>query len=129
MNKDTAQKAAKWWGEQLHGTVKLDNGDNSETGAMTFVLASMLQGIEKGKQSEVDITNFEKELATILLNDKRQWVTVGVDYNPDYILSEAAKKAHCNLGMTSLPWKTMMWIHDEEIKVAVGYGAEPQVLP
>ncbi len=124
MNKDVAQKAAKWWADQLRGTAKLDNGDPSETGGMVLALAMLLQADEKVDQDNENINVFEQELGAILESKDAEYTHLGVDYHPDHILQEAATKAELGLGMTSLPWKTTMWIQGGEIKVSEGYGAE-----
>ncbi len=123
MKEETAKKAAKWWGDQLRGSSKLDNGDNSLTGVNTFLLAAMLQEKEKQKQSTELVDAFEEELTKALLKDNPSW-GFGVDYHPDAILSDAADAAKLPLGMTTLPWKTTMWIQDDKVKVRCGYGAE-----
>lgn len=127
MNKETAQKAAKWWADQLRGNAKLDNGDNSLTGAMTLGLAAMLQEAERQKQSPELVNKFELELTNVIMEQDRIW-TIGVDYHPDGILQEAADRAGLPLGMTTLPWKTVMWIEEEKVSVRNGYGAGVTVL-
>lgn len=127
MNKNVAQKAAKWWADQLRGIAKLDNGDNSITGAMTFGLAAMLQETERQKQSTELVDKFELELTNVIMEQDRIW-TIGVDYHPDGLLQEAADRAGLPLGMTTLPWKTTMWIDEKEVSVRCGYGADVEVL-
>ena len=127
MNKNVAQKAAKWWADQLRGNAKLDNGDNSITGAMTFGLAAMLQETEKQKQSPELVNKFELELTNVIMEQDRIW-TIGVDYHPDGLLQEAADRAGLPLGMSTLPWKTTMWVDEEKVSVRCGYGAELVVI-
>jgi len=126
MNKATAQKAAKWWADQLRGNAKLDNGDR-ETGGMASLFGIMLQQAEKTKQSTEQVDAFEKSLADVLLKEQPRW-GFGVDYHPDAILEAAAQSASLNLGMCTLPWKTTMFIDGEKVTVRCGYGAEPEVL-
>ena len=128
MKKETAKKAAKWWADHLRGNARLDNGDRSETGAMTLVLATILQAKEKEKQSAEQIDRFEAELTKVLLKEKGNYVTVGVDYDPDYLLCVAAELAELPLGGATLPWKTTMWIEDDSVKVRLGYQGELQSL-
>ena len=127
MNINTAQRAAKWWANQLRGNATLDNGEHSPSGIMTMGLAAHLQKIEKQKQTPELIDKFELELTKALTDAEHFWC-VGVDYHPDMLLQEAADKAGLPLGMTSLPWKTTMWIKDDKISVSCGYGAEIVVL-
>lgn len=125
MNKETSQKAAKWWADQLRGGAKLDNGDKSETGAMTFMLAAMLQVQETALLDSIKIQKFEDCLSEILQEtEARSYFSFGVDYHPDGILCDAAEKAGVSLGMTTLPWKTTMWINGDKVSVRCGYGAE-----
>ena len=123
MKRSTAEKAAKWWANHLRKDALLDHGDTTPTGAMTIGMAAMLQATEKKGQTPEQIDAFEKSLAQILAK-KDGYVHLGVDYNPGYLLVEAAEKAELNLGMTTLPWKTGMWIDNDTIKVSLGYGAE-----
>ena len=59
---------------------------------------------------------FEKCLADILIKENPKW-GFGVDCNPDAILEYAAYQAGLVLGMTTLPWKTMMRIDNDKITV------------
>lgn len=127
MKQETANKAAKWWADQLRGHAKLDNGDNSETGFFGMALGMILQEREKSKQSTEQMDKFEKELADALIRDNTS--CFGVDYHPDYILELAAENAGLPLGMTTLPWKTTMWIDGDKVTVRCGYGAEAVTLP
>lgn len=121
MNEQTAQKAAKWWADQLRGNAKLDNGDDSPQGGMVAAMAMLLQSKEKTRVSDEAIDKFEQELAKILIEKNTRYL--GVDYHPDHILSEAADRACLPLGMTTLPWKTSMYIDNDEVRVSCGYGA------
>lgn len=122
MKEQTAQRAAKWWADQLRGPAKLDNGDRSEKGAMTAVLAMMLQDVERSRIDTDKISIFESELAKIL--QERNPFSFGVDYHPDHILSDAAVAAGIDLGMSTLPWKTSMKFNDDDVRVSCGYGAD-----
>lgn len=48
------------------------------------------------------------------------------DYGPDKALANAAREAGI-AGMV-FPWKTVMWIKADEVKVAYGYRAAPEVI-
>ena len=123
MKKETAQKAAKWWADRLRSPAKLDNGDDSSTGAMTLMMATMLQTKERTRLDTAKIDAFEKELTQLILDSG--YLTISVDYGPDWMLMQASEKAGLDLGMCTLPWKTTMWLNrDDTIKVAEGYRAE-----
>ena len=79
MNKNVAQKAAKWWADQLRGSAKLDNGDESVAGAMTSILSAMLQETEKQKQDPELVDKFEVELTNVIMEQEHIW-TISVDY-------------------------------------------------
>ena len=122
MECETAEKAAKWWADQLRGSAKLDNGDTSETGGMVALMAAMLQGEERSRRGASDADKFEKALTDTLCELDGDWITLGCDYGPDNFLSQVADKAGVNLGMTGLPWKTNMYIRNDRVSVACGYG-------
>ena len=122
MKKETAQKAAKWWADQLRTKPKLDNGDDSLAGILTSVVAYRLQEKEYENRKFEDANKFEIALAEILeLENDERGVILSVDYNPDYLLSKAIKNVNINVGQTRLPWKTTMWITKNKIEVAYGY--------
>jgi len=129
MEKEKARKAAKWWADQLRGHAKLDNGDPTSQGGVTFCMASLLQSKEKEKQTPEQINLFEDKLTEIILNKSikaeklNMPIWLGCDYGPDQTLSDAAQEANLKLGMTTLPWKTNMKIKDN-IEVSCGYGAQ-----
>lgn len=124
MKKETANKAAKWWADQLRGTAKLDAKLDDPTG-MGFIMSKLLQDTEKKNQSPEQIDAFEKHLSDVLMKENPRW-GFGVDYHPDKILEIAAHLAGLSLGMATLPWKTTMWIDGDNIKVACGYGSSPE---
>lgn len=123
MDKQIARKAASWWADFLRGTAPLDNGDRTPAGVRTDILAAILQEVEKSKSHADDAGKFEDELARLLEKKSEKWLSFGVDYSPDYILSEAAEAAGVDLGMTRLPWKTVMMIDDGKITYRLG-GAD-----
>ena len=51
------------------------------------------------------------------------WHRIGVDYDPDALLEEAAARAGITLGRYELAGKTNMILDDEGIRVSDGYGA------
>jgi hypothetical protein len=125
MNKIIAQKAAHWWADQLRGNAKLDNGDKSEAGAYTSIFAALLQSHERTRISNEQIYKFEQLLSAKLEKENPKFFCIGVDYHPDYELSQCALKAGINPGMATFPWKTMMYIQEESIRISVGYQCKP----
>ena len=124
---EQAAVAAKWWRDRLGERAKLDNGDSSSTGGMTFMLATMTQP-ELPSADRLDA--FEAALKSALESDARQWVNVSCDYGPDMVLSGAADAAGIEARSPPFPWKTNMTLTPEgEVTVSHGYGAEPVSLP
>lgn len=122
---DMAKIASKWWADQLRGNAKLDNGDKSDTGAMTFMMASILQS--KNKKTPEQIQAFEDALYKRLL--EYNYFAMGVDYNACGILVDSAKDAGISISMGCLPWKTDMFFHkDDTIEVSLGYGAPRETI-
>lgn len=132
MDRKLAEKAARWWADQLRGEAKLDNGDMSDQGAMTFLIAKTLQQSEKQNQVLEQIDTFEHILANTLelvKDEDLRWFSISVDYYPDQTLQAAANAAGLRLGMTTLPWKTYMdFRNDGTIKVTCDYRAKPEVI-
>ncbi len=124
MDKQLAQKAAQWWADKISVPAKLDNGDRSDTGVYTMMVATILQAKERTGITPEKVNKFRDELRKALQNETRPWITVSVDYHPDTYLSNAAEKAGINPGMGYFPWKTVMSIHEGKVTVSEGYGAE-----
>ena len=122
MDKQVAKKAAKWWADHLRTPAKLDNGDPSENGLYTTMLATMLQSKERESVTPALVNAFEKQLAKQLTKEQSGYVYLGVDYDPCFELRNAADTVGLELGSTTLPWKTSMWIDDGVIKIRCGYG-------
>ena len=123
MDRALAEKGAKWWADQLRGTAKLDNGDPSPAGGMTMMLAMVLQADEHAARDMGKVDEFEKALADELEKFEDKWFCVGVDYEPDRLLSDVANHVGLPTGQVSFPWKTSMRFHQGKVTVACGYGA------
>lgn len=126
MNEISARKAAAWWSAQLTKPAQLDNGDKSQTGAMTFALAMQLQEFEfqsdNGKAKLFEEALYSRILAHQPYSPTSP-MTIDVDYHPDQLLIECCNIAGVNVGMTTFPWKTMMWVYEDKVMVAEGYQA------
>jgi len=112
--------AAHWWGEQLKNP-HFDNGAKDLTAASlnTMIFA------KSGSPTPTQLEQFEKELCSIL--QKRRVSSLGVDYDPDSILCEAASGME-DSRLTLFPWKTSMYLGNDEISVRRGYGARTEVI-
>jgi len=117
-----AKVAAKWWADRLRDGAKLDNADPSETGALTFMMGSILQSRFAKNRTLEQIQIFEEVLYKRLLNYDNYWL--GIDYHPWGMFIESAEEAGFELSSCCLPWKTNMYFKENgEITVSYGYGA------
>jgi len=122
-----AKVAAKWWADHLRSGAKLDNADPSEIGAMTFMMASVLQSKMAKTRTLEQIQLFEDALYNKLLDYDDYWL--GIDYHPWKIFNESAEEAGFELSSSCLPWKTNMYFEENgEVRVSYGYGATPKII-
>jgi len=120
VRKESIEKAARWWANQLCDPSEWDNGDISNVGAMTKLLAGMARTSHTKEASD----RFYTELVKIITD---RWgeapiFILSTDYHPGYYLQEAANNANVFLGMSDLPCKTTMWIRKDSVSVACGYA-------
>ena len=126
VTKEVAEQIANWWADKICGRVKFDNGDDSETGFMTSMLATMLAKPTTDEQRE----KFVKALSGRI--EGKEYLMLSVDYHPDEILRESAEEAGISEG--NFPWKTYVIMDrcfGEEgyrIRARHGYCAEPEIL-
>lgn len=123
--------AARWWADNLrNGHAKLDNGDTSTTGGMTMMLGMLAQA-NAPRVTPEQAQAFEDALVVAIEKApayQGRYLTLGVDYGPDLMLSNAAATAGVRLTMTTLPWKTVMWVKPDQVTLRHGYGAPTQTL-
>ena len=126
-----ARTAARWWADQLRGGSKLDMGADSKPAEMAEIMGQILQRKELDGMQPDSINAFEEKLAEAIEVQLSEYgrATFGVDYHPDMILADAAEAAELQLGMTTLPWKTHMWVNPTKVEVSAGYGAPAQEVP
>ncbi len=126
MKNEIITKAVDWWVSQITHGAKFDAGSdkNDQALGMAELMASILAA---GKRKSVDkekIKNFAKDLYN-LIEDRLKQVgrcTLSTDYAPDYPLSEVINKNQLDPGL--FPWKTTMWIDENEVVLKNGYGAD-----
>lgn len=126
MNRETAIKtAAKWWTDKLRERSPHDNGDKSRTSAFAMILADMLTT----PMSEDQLNRFQKALEDGIDQDLKKYGekyggTMGCDYGPCNLLSDAAEQAGIN--PNNFPYKTHMHIKkngdDYTVLVSDGYA-------
>ena len=150
--REESKAAARWWREVLAGPPTHDNGDETLS-----LMGRLLGGISPELTGE-ELDAFEEELArhldAMIVRDRESreetrrkyrpdwptadfWLTIATNYHPDMELDRAIEAAAARterpevFGRTvrnRLPWKTVMWIRPEEVKVAHGYGAEAALI-
>lgn len=129
-NEQIVDHAVELWVDLLRKPV-YDNGDRSFTGVMTTAL---LDQMPKNNDEET-LARFGQELRKILLaplewessrhdGTIQKYTTLfndlDVDYHPNIPLAEAAKRSGLKM---EFPIKTQMWLREEYLTFAVGYGA------
>lgn len=131
-----AATAAQWWADQMFAPqaslaeqmgAEPDSAMRSPLAAVMGVLAQADDRVDSPAQAEA----FRDALAARIVKALEGYpsLSFGVDYGPDAILAEAAQEAGIRLGMTSLPWKTQMWVDAGKVRVSKGYGAAPVDVP
>lgn len=125
------EAAVSWWADQLAGDATHDNGD-----LPLSLFATALAG-QLAPLLPQQIESFKASLAMRLREDfAPSWDssdpmrgsygrTLGVDYNPDARLRQAAEDAGIGALSLRFPCKTMMWVDPGKVQVAKGYGAKP----
>lgn len=121
MKRETAIKAAKWWSGKLKSNSH-NNGNDSFASVMAGIMADYLA--DKNHVSEEQFAAFETHLIDRIIGYDR--IVLSCDYGPDHELAEAAEKA--GIDCTRFPWKTSMYINNDEISVSDGYRARREVI-
>lgn len=120
--------AAKWWADKLRnvGPGHFNNGDDSSTGGIGMMLATMLASKTQASNEKIDL--FEKKLAETIKEEveDRDSMTLSVDYGPDRVLGRLAEE--CAVSTNGFPWKTTMWIDKENVSVSSGYRSPEKTI-
>jgi len=119
MIEESVKIASQWWADALSNFKKnkIELNPNS-----VYEVA-----IEDG-----DIEKFKNSLYETILNEYREknyLCPLGCDYGPDQIIFKAIKKARLNNNLImGLPWKTVMWITSNEVRIRKGYRGVVETL-
>lgn len=122
----TSKAAAEWWANAIKKPT-FNNGDLKASLFATLMSNKLLEPkedkIEKFKEYL-----FNEIKAELIFNYHNGYAALRVDYEPDDILTRAAKKANLNTDIMSFPWKTTMEIRNYVVNVKKGYGENKQVI-
>ncbi len=109
---DAVLKTVMWWSEKAFQTpLNQNNGDDSPSGGMAFMLMNMVANKAQTEITLDQIKNFEDKLFEILMADKFNLgnrAQCEVDYHPNKHLHEACEFAKIN--SSCLPCKTFTYI-------------------
>lgn len=129
--KTAARAAALWWAEQIGAPVfKMMRGDEPRreremgdvAGMLGFLAASNHPVSEEAGAKFADA--LEKHISDQL--ERGHWVSLGVDYGPDYELGEIARAA--GISTSRFPWKTDVHVTREYVTASLGYGAPSRLI-
>lgn len=118
-----ANIASNWWTKVIVNP-KMDNGDKSEAGLFSNMLAK-LATTDINKENLIKFKDKLKELIITNIDESDKLYLV-VDYSPSGLLFKAAKYA--NISTNNFPIKTTMIISSDCIKVRYGYSASIEIL-
>lgn len=127
--------AAEWWRRVIMNP-KFDNGDPSEGGVVSAMMATVANTANRHPPEAYD--KFERSLRRLLAEQINmrpgawqpgnptlcsQLRVLKCDYEPCETLALAAREAGLGDGITDFPWKTVMWVNPGHVEVRYGYGA------
>jgi hypothetical protein len=103
------EKLVNWWADKSFNTLlNQNNGDESETGGIAFMLMNILSMESQKSVTPQQIELFKQKLAELLLKTEGNYISIGTDYHPDRVLSEACSFAEINT--SCIPIKSHSWI-------------------
>src|SRR6185312_11380188 len=130
--KQSAKAIAEWWTEKMQLPFNWNNGDDSPTGAMTFMLGNMVSQQAQQTITPQKIEKFKEYLSNsiMLLLANREYGSVryiGVDYDPCPILANACAEA--DIDPRCLPVKSSIWLEENgNVIAAYQYGGERKLI-
>lgn len=124
---ESVMVAVAWWRQVLTKGGKKDNGVPFHQ-LVAETLLNSLPGPEEAKLDE--FCRLLSIWTAVKLEKSKQWeypsVGLSCDYGPGYPLYSLA--AYCGIESYSFPYKTCMWIYENNTVVRYGYHAEEEVL-
>lgn len=134
----SAQVAAQWWSQKLVSGKKFDDLGSSERDKGMAIRIGLLDLVHLKAIPIDQIGEFEAQLAMLIIEeweDQKCWkmmsenlVILNVDYHAVGLLANAGDLAGLSNLETQFPRKTVMWVGEASVKVAVGYGGEVATL-
>lgn len=120
-----AEAGVMWWANAL----KSPKHDAELEGSSAQIMEILLLHADCMRPTR-EFEQFREELQMQLQHALTRYgrLAVGVDYHPDQLLDTVATAVGLNLGMTDWPWKTMMWLSNDQVSVRCGYGAATGVV-
>ena len=117
--------AAKWWADcfrEVNPEIFNNGASNTD---MAVLLTTILAMSSRASKESVDL--FEDKLAIAIKEQVEGYgfMTLGVDYGPDYILATIAQEVGIN--PDGFPRKIIMWIEEDNVSVKIGYN-EPKTI-
>lgn len=122
--------AVDWWADKLSFCKQsgLTEEDRKNSDYNYYQAAEVLISMNKPKVSNDQIEEFSRQLTKFLTDFQRDSIILSVDYNPDYILSQALEFSKIPNETGVLPIKTVMWINNDKVEVKYGYAAPREKL-
>ncbi len=114
--------AIDWWANAII-SLKFDNGE-----ALPALFAFLMAGAAKG-YTPAEIKTFKEALANGIQDEMSKYgrCILSVDYHPCIVLANAGNLIGVN-DMTGYPYKTCMYISEEEVSVRTRYSASREVI-
>lgn len=114
-----------WWAEKMQKPLNQNNGDNSESGGIAFMLMNMVAMNAQETITEDKIKKFKSFLTDKLipLEGNNNWRgQLDVDYHPNELLFQACE--YSGINTSALPCKTFTRIEDNFVIGRYQYGGE-----
>ena len=125
--KEAVEISVNWWIEKsFNSGLNQNNGDNSDTGGIGFLLMNMVSMNAQQEVTPGKINKFKTKLTELLLQKEgksRYENELALDYHPCELLCLACDYAEINTGC--LPIKTFTFINEKnEIEGSYQYGGK-----
>ena len=120
---EAIKTAVSWWANRLRVITPSNfNMGEGVVGEKCAIIAMSLTLKQLSSHDCIDL--FEKRLAEEIEKELENYpnITIVVDYAPDSFLRKLADECHIN--PMQFPWKTIMQVSCDRVRVQCGYGAK-----